>query len=113
MMSKKGIGYVTANGSNINIYGEKKVVGYPDNGEGVVLKILHADVKKVLGSAHKVYTRGSVVVLEGERSCILSEKAGQKTSVKHEDGQYVMYMLAPSREDEVREESEKALKSAG
>ncbi len=39
VMSKKGIGYVAANGSSITNLGEKRIVGYTESGEGVSLKI--------------------------------------------------------------------------
>ncbi len=35
---------------------------------------------------------------------------GQKTRIKRQNGQHVMYTRAPSKEDEVRKESEKILK---
>ncbi len=44
-MSKKVVGHIAANWSNIKNYGEKKVVGYTDDGEGVSLRSQSADVK--------------------------------------------------------------------
>ena len=38
-MSKRGIGYVAANGSSIKNYGEKKIVGYTDDGESVSMRV--------------------------------------------------------------------------
>ncbi len=67
-MSKRGIGYVAANGSGIKNYGEEKIVGYTENGEGVSLRMQCADVKKVLGSVHKMNMGGNVGVLDGDRS---------------------------------------------
>ena len=37
-MARRGIGYVAANGSSIESYGEKKVVGYTNDGESVSMK---------------------------------------------------------------------------
>ncbi len=34
-MSKKDVGHVAANGSSVENYGEKMVVGYTDDGESV------------------------------------------------------------------------------
>ena len=45
-MSKKGIGYVAANGSSIENYGEKKIVGYTDDGESVSMRAQRADVTR-------------------------------------------------------------------
>ena len=52
-----------------------------------------------------------MVVLDGEKSYTQNKKTGQKTRIKREDGQYVMYTWVPFKENEVREESEKILKS--
>ncbi len=50
-------------------YGDKTVVGNTESGEGVRFRILCADVKKVLGSVHKMNMGDNVVVvLDGERS---------------------------------------------
>ena len=67
-MSRRGIGFVAANGSGIKSYGEKKIVGYTDNGEAVSMRVQCADVKKVLCSVHKKNLGGNVVVLDGEKS---------------------------------------------
>ncbi len=65
VMSKIGIGYGAANGNNIKNYGEKKIVGYIDDGEGVSWRMQCADVKNVLRSLHKLNMGGKVVVLDG------------------------------------------------
>ena len=67
-MSRRGIGFVAANGSGIKNYGEKKIVGYTDKGEAVSMRVQCADVKKALCSVHKMNLGGNVVVLDGERS---------------------------------------------
>ena len=36
--------------------------------------------------------------------------SGKKTRIEYEDGQYVMYLGVPARREEVKEETEKALK---
>ena len=53
-MSKRGVGSVAASGISIENYGEKKIVGYTDDGESVSMRIQCADVKKVLCSVHKM-----------------------------------------------------------
>jgi hypothetical protein len=84
------VGYVAAYGSSIANYGEKRIVGYTDAGEGVSMKIQCADVKKVLGSVHKMNMGGNVVVLDGRRSYMQNKETGQKTRIEYESGQYVM-----------------------
>ena len=110
VMSKKGIGFVAANGSKIENYGEKRVVGYTEDGEGVSMKMQRAEVKKVLGSVHKMNQGGNVVVLDGERSYMQNKKTGQKTRIGYEEGQYVMYLWVPAAKGTVKSESDKILK---
>ena len=67
-MSKRGIGYVAANGSSIKNYGEKKIVGYTDDGESVSMRVQCADVKKVLCSVRKMNLGGNALALDGNKS---------------------------------------------
>ncbi len=39
IVSRRGIGFVAASGNGIKNYGEKKIVGYTEDGEGVSLSI--------------------------------------------------------------------------
>ena len=109
-MSKKGIGFVAANGSEIKNYGEKRVVGYTEEGEGVSLRVTCADVDKALGSVHRFNSGGNVVVLDGGRSYMQNKATGQKTRIEYENGQYVMYLWIPSTKEVVEQASEKILK---
>ena len=99
--SRRGMGFVAANGTKIKNYGEKQVVGYTDGGEGVSLRVQCADVKKTLGSVHRMNQGGNVVVLDGDRSYMVNKRTHQKTRIKCEDGQYVIYIWAPGRNKEV------------
>ncbi len=105
-MSRRGVGHVAANGTTIRNYGEKKIVGYTDDGGGVSLSMPCADVKKVLGSVHKMNMGGNVVVLDVEKTTCNTRIQARKRGIKYEGGQYVMRMRAPPKENEVREESE-------
>ena len=109
-MSKRGIGDVAANGSSIKNYGEKKIVGYADDGGSVSMRAQCADVKKVLCSVHKMNLGGNVVVLDGGRSYMQNKETGQRTRINYEEGQCVMYMWLPSKEEEAQEETEQVLK---
>ena len=99
--SKKGMGFVAANGTKIKNYGEKRVIGYTDDGEGVSLKMQCADVRKTLGSVHKMNQGGNVVVLDGNQSYMVNKKTMQKTRIQYEDGQYVFSIWVPSKRSEV------------
>ena len=109
-MSKKGIGFVAANGSSIKNYGEKVIVGYAGDGGAVSMKVQCADVRKVLCSVHKMNMGGNVVVLDGEKSYMQHKESGRRTQIEYEDGQYVMYLWLPARREEVQGEAENVLK---
>ena len=54
VMSKKGVGFIAANGSGIKNFGEEKIVAYTESGVGFGMKSQCAEVEKVLGSVHKI-----------------------------------------------------------
>ena len=93
--SRRGVGFVAANGSKIKNYGERKVTGYTDDGTAISMRMTCADVHKVLGSVHKMNQGGNLVVLDGEHSFMKNKTSGQKTKIHHEDGQYILYMWVP------------------
>ncbi len=99
VMSRRGIGFVAANGSGIKNYGEKTIVGYTGDGAGVSLRIQRADVKKVLGSARKMSTGGNVVALDGDRSYTQNQETNEKTRISYEQGQRVMYVWVPVKRE--------------
>ena len=84
--SKKGIGFVAANGSPIKNHGERKVAGYTDDGEAVVMRITCADVQKVLGSVHKMNKGGNRIVLDSDESYMESRTTGRRTKIHYEGG---------------------------
>ncbi len=96
-MSERGVEYVAANGSSVKNYGEKKIVGYTDDGESVSMRVPHADVKKVECSFHEMTLGGKFVVLDGGESCAQNNENGRKTRIKYEEGQRVMYLRFPSK----------------
>ena len=93
--SRRGVGFVAANGSKIKNYGERKVTGYTDEGTAISMRMTCADVHKVLGSVHKMNQGGNLVVLDGEHSFMKNKTSGQKTKIHYEDGQYILYMWVP------------------
>ena len=50
------------------------------------------------------------MVLDGDKSYMQNKATNRKTRIYYEEGQRVMYLRLPSKEEEVREETEKALK---
>jgi len=95
-MSRNGIGFVAANGSKISNFGERRVVGYTDEGEGVSMRMTCADVQKVLGSVHRMNLGGNRVMLDGHQSYMESKATGKRTPIKYENGQYALYMWVPA-----------------
>ena len=67
-----------------------------------------ADVKKVLASVHKMNMGGNVVALDGDESHVQNKETSEKTWIKYEQGQCIMYVWAPA--GEVAKETEKVLK---
>ena len=49
-----GVGYVAANGSKIENYGERVLKGVTDDGPGVAMAVQVADVKRPLGSVYRM-----------------------------------------------------------
>ncbi len=74
------------------------------------MRITCAEVKKVLGSVHKMNMGGNVVVLDGDRSYMQNKLTGQKKRIQYENGQYVMYLWIPSAKEAVESEAEKILR---
>jgi hypothetical protein len=94
-MSEAGIGFVAANGSRIENYGEKQVMGWTDEGDPVTMRMTVADVHKVLGSVHKMNLGGNKVVLNGDKS-YMESKTGKRTRIFYKDGQFILYLWVPA-----------------
>ena len=109
-LSKNNIGFVAANGSKIENYGERKVCGYTDEGDSISLRMTCADVHKVLGSVHKMNKGGNMVVLDGDNSYMKNKRTGQKTKISYEEGQYIMYVWVPVGPKEAEEQMSTPLK---
>ena len=108
--SRRGIGFVAANGTRIQNYGEKKVIGYTDGGEGVSMKMQCADVQKTLASVHRMNQGGNVVVLDGANSYMVNKESKHKTRIGYENGQYVFHIWVPSDEKEADKDEKTILK---
>ena len=79
-MSKRGIGFVAANGIGIKKYGERRSSG----------------------------TR-KLVVLDGDKIYMQNKEASKKTRINYEHGQHVRCLWAPVKEGEVAKETEEVL----
>ncbi len=97
---------MAANGRNVKKFGEKRIVGYTESGEGRSMK---TEVQKVLGSVHNMNKVGNVVAPDGKKSYMQNTETGQKTKIEYEGGQYIVYMWVPSSEKETVKESNKSV----
>jgi hypothetical protein len=109
-MSEAGVGFVAANGSKIDNYGEKQVVGYTEEGDAVGMRITCADVHKVLGSVHKMNMGGNRVILDGSRSFMENKMSGKRTKIHYEDGQYILYLWVPAGKKDIVKDEGKGFK---
>ncbi len=76
------------------------------------MRVQCVDAKKVLCSVRKMNLEGNVVVLDGGRSYLQNEENGRKTRMNCEEGQCVMHLGLPAKENQVQEETEKVLKGS-
>ncbi len=109
-VSRRGVGFVAASGSKIKNYGDKRIIGHTEDGEGVSLRIQRAGVKKVLGSVRKMIMGGIVVALDGDRIYVQKKETSKKTRINYEQGQYVMRIWVPVTEGTVAKETDEVLK---
>ncbi len=69
-----------------------------------------ADAKRSLRSAHKMNFGGHVVVVGGRGKSHAEQGDDAEDEDEQRGGQHVAHLRLPSKEKEVREESERALK---
>ncbi len=78
------------NWSSIEVFEEERIVGHPDSGEGLSMKIQGTGVETVLGSVRKMNVGSNVVVLDGKRCHVRNKETSQKTRIDYEAGQRVL-----------------------
>ena len=66
--AKAGLGYVAANGSRIENYGERVIKGRMGDGKSAAMAFQVSDVKRPLGSVFRMNQAGNKVVLDGKES---------------------------------------------
>ena len=87
--SRKGIGFVTANGGRMNNYSGTKVEFVKD-GKHKSMCFQVTDCKKPLASVSKIVDKGNRVVFDAEGSYIENKKTGEIMKLERERGTYVM-----------------------
>ena len=79
--SKNGIGYIAANATKINNYGDKLIKGRTDDGMDASMAMQCTDVTNTLGSVYRINQGGNQVWLDGNNSFLLNKKTGKKTKI--------------------------------
>ena len=96
--SRAGIGYRGANGSHIENYGERDLEGEITEGKKMKMKMVVADVTKVLASVARMCESGNRVVFDEEGSYIECKATKEKTPIQKRNGVYVVDMWVKKRE---------------
>ncbi len=73
------------------------------DGEGVRMRIQRAEAEKVLCSVRKMNLGGNAIALDGKRSYTENKETGKQTRIGYEDGQCVMHLWLPAKEEEKKE----------
>ena len=87
--SRKGIGFVAANGTRMENYGGTRVK-FEKDGKTKMMNFQVTDCKKPLASVAKIIERGNRVVFDEEESYILNKLTGEKIKLERERGTFVM-----------------------
>ena len=87
--SRKGIGFVAANGTRMENYGGT-TVKFEKDGERKAMNFQVTDCKKPLASVAKIIERGNRVVFDQDGSFIENKVTGKKIKLERERGTFVM-----------------------
>ena len=87
--SRKGIGFVAANGSRMQNYGGTQVK-FEKDGKVKAMNFEVTDCKKPLASVARIVDQGNKVAFDEGESYILNKKTGEKIMLERERGTFVM-----------------------
>ena len=96
--SRKGIGFVAANGGRMNNYGGTKVE-FAKDGKRKSMSFQVTDCKKPLASVSKIVDKGNRVVFDSEGSYIQNKETGEIMKIERERGTYVMIVEYETSEE--------------
>ena len=99
--SRKGIGFVAANGGRMTNYGGTKIEFVKD-GKCKSMNFQVTDCKKPLASVSKIVDKGNRVVFDGEGSYIENKVTGEIMRLERERGTYVMIVEYETSEELAR-----------
>ena len=91
---------MAANGTPIEVYGEKTIDFEVNNGRSCAMKYLITGVKKPLAAVSAIVDGGSRVVFDSESSYIENKVTGERIGLKRKDGAFMMEMNVHTKKEE-------------
>ena len=107
-----GLGYVAANGTRIENYGERALKGFTDDGSGVEMAVQVTDVKRTLGSVYRMNQAGNRLVLDGDDSYMVHKATGKVTPIYVEQGKFLFNIWIESKNKKEETDEDEKRKSA-
>ena len=89
---KKKVKLVAANGTPIEVYGEKVIDFEVNDGRSCAMKYLVTGVKKPLAAVSAIVDGGNRVVFDSVNSYIENKVTGERINLKRKDGTFMMEM---------------------
>ena len=100
MAVKKKVKLVAANGSPIDVHGEKMIEFQVNGGRRCAMNYLVTGVKKPLASVGAIVDGGNRVIFDADGSFIENKATGERIALKRKDGTFMMEMKVGLEEDE-------------
>ena len=97
--SRKGIGFIAANGVKMPNYGSTQV-DFKKDGKVKRMNFAVTDCKKPLASVSRIVDKGNRVVFDDDESYILNKKTGERIMLERERGTYVMVVEFDTGEEQ-------------
>ena len=94
--SREGRYYRAANGTQIKVHGRKSISGMTDDWKGLTMEAEVADVKKPLGSVHRICAAGNTVVFTEQGGYVQNNATNKKTEILHDGRGYYVNLWVPS-----------------
>ena len=89
---KRGVKYEVANGVRIPNLGEKRFIGYSEDGQSREITAQVCDVNKPLLSVSKIVNAGNRVVFDGDGCYIEDLQSGERIWMRPQGGMYHIKM---------------------
>ena len=100
MPLKKKVKLVAANGSPIDVHGEKTIELQINGGRRCAMNFLVTGVKKLLASVGFIVDGGNRVIFDADGSFVESEATGERIPLKRKDWTFMMEMQVGPQDDE-------------